>query len=227
MSAEQIVVVPPPLIMPVDPPKFTVEEYLAMDRASEARLEYMDGYVMVKDGPYITDASQVYTEEIRAMSGESAPHNRIALNIATRLDRLFEDRECEVYFENIKVRVSPGQYRYPDVMAMCGEAEFDNDKPPALLNPALLVEVLSPSTKSVDRGEKWNEYRSLPTLTDYLVVTQDRVAVTHYARRNATQWIVTDYTSLADTLTLSSLDVTLTLAQIYRKITFAPPASNE
>ena len=226
MSAEQIVVVPPPLVMPADPPKFTVEEYLAMDRASEARLEYMDGYVMVKDGPYITDAGQVYAEEIRAMSGESAPHNRIAGNVFARLTALFEDRECEVYFENIKVRVSPGQYRYPDVMALCGQAEFDNDKPPALLNPSLIVEVLSPSTKGVDRGEKWEEYRSLPTLTDYLVVTQDRAAVTHYARRNATQWIVTDYTALTDTLTLTSLDVTLTLAQIYRKIAFAPPVPN-
>ena len=196
-----------------------------MDAASECRLEYVNGYVVTKDGVYITDAGQVLTEEIRAMSGETAPHNRIALNVSALLDRAFEDRECEVYIENIKARVSPNQYRYPDVVAVCGSAQFDNDNPPALLNPMVIVEVLSPSTQGIDRGEKWDEYRVLPTLTDYVLVAQDRIFVTHYARQSATQWIVTDYSAQTDTLTLTSVDVIMTLAEIYRKVTFALPAA--
>ncbi len=221
MSAEQIVV-PPPIVSPTNPTRYTLEEYFAMDAASERPLEYFDGIVTPKDGVEVTPDG-----EVRAMSGSTPPHNRIALNVSIQIDRAFEDRECEVYMDDIRTRVSPGQYRYPDVVAVCGPAQFDKGNPPALLNPMVVIEVLSPSTQNVDRGEKADEYRNLPTLTDYVLVAQHRVFVTHYARRGAMQWVFTDYTALTDTLTLTSIDVTLTLADIYRKIVFLPAASAE
>jgi Uma2 family endonuclease len=200
--------------------KVSVEEYLERERASEVRHEYVNGLVIPKDGVYETEDG-----EIRAMSGESPAHNRVAGNIFTRFARTFEDRECEVFFENIRVCTSPTQYRYPDVIALCGNAQFDNDNPPALLNPGVIVEVLSPSTQTIDRGEKFFEYREISTLTDYVLVAQDRMWVLHYVRQSANQWTVTDITAPTDMLTLPSLQVALSLTDIYRRVTFAPLAT--
>lgn len=112
-------------------PKVSVREYLSRERLSEKRHEYVDG-------------------EIIAMSGETPAHNQIAGNLYRQLGNRFEERPCEVYFETVKARVMPTQYRYPDVMALCGEARFDAEHPPSLLNPSVIVEVLSPSTESFD-----------------------------------------------------------------------------
>ena len=180
----------------------TVQEYFALERTSDARHEYVDG-------------------EILAMAGETPTHNRIARNICVCLENAFGTRSCESFIENIRTRVSPSQYRYPDIAALCGEALFDEGKPPTLLNPAVIVEVLSPSTEVADRGEKFNEYRQLETLTDYILVAQDRIEVAHYARQSERQWTVTIYVELQDRLVLPSLEVTLTLADVYRKTALA------
>jgi Uma2 family endonuclease len=174
-----------------------------MERRSEVRHEYVNG-------------------EIRAMSGEKPVHNRVAGNIYFRLETAFGDRPCAAYFEGIRLRVTPTQYRYPDVTALCGDAQFDDENPQALLNPTLIVEVLSPSTEAFDRNEKFVEYWQIPSLTDYVLVAQDQYLVIHYARQSPTQWLLTVYTALTDTLTFASLDVSMSLSDVYRKITLAP-----
>lgn len=181
----------------------TVQEYFAYDRASDVRNEYVDGV-------------------ITGMAGGSPAHNRVARNICVHLETAFGDRACESFIGDVRTRVSSTKYRYPDVVALCGEAKFDLENPPSLLNPSVIFEVLSPSTEGSDRDEKFMEYRQLETLTDYLLVAQDRVEVAHYARQSARQWVVTIYNEPQDVVALSSLDVTMTLADIYRKTVFKP-----
>ena len=191
----------PPTTPP--PPKVSVQDYLESERKSRVRREYVDG-------------------EILAMAGETPTHNRIARNICVRLERAFEDRPCETFIENIRVRVTPTQYRYPDVVALCGDAHFDANKPPCLLNPTVIIEVLSPSTEAFDREEKFIEYRQVETVTDYVLVSQDQILVIHYSRVTPSQWVLNVYTALTDTLTFPTLEVSLILAEVYRKINFAP-----
>lgn len=193
---------------PAAPMSTMLQEYFALERAADVRHEYLDG-------------------QIRAMAGESPRHNRIAGNVYLGLENAFGERPCESFIENIRVRVSPTRYRYPDVVALCGDAQFDSETPPSLLNPSVIVEVLSPSTAEHDRTEKFMEYRQIEGLTDYVLVEQDSVLVVHFARQSATQWIVTEYTRLDDTLTFVSLDVSLTLADIYRKIVFDESVTSE
>ena len=201
----------PPSVSPLRTPqagyalKFTVAEYFALERASEIRYEYVEG-------------------DLIPMPGVTLPHNQISGNFYIAFDRAFGDRACAVYIEAVRVRVSPTQYRYPDVVAICGEPETDGEKPPALLNPSVIVEVLSASTEATDKREKFEQYRRMPSLTDYILAAQDRVAVTHYARQGPNQWTLTDYAALTDTLTFAALDATLSLAAIYRKVEIAAKA---
>ncbi len=120
--------------------KATVQAYLAQERQSDVRREYVDG-------------------EILAMAGETPTHNRLAGNVYLALENAFAARDCAAYCVGVRLRVTPTQYRYPDVMALCEAARFDDENPPALLNPAVVFEILSPSTQGQDRGDKFLEYR--------------------------------------------------------------------
>ena len=182
-------------------PYYTPEEYLALERAAEYKSEYLDG-------------------EIFAMVGTSTQHNVIALNIARRLGNELEDRPCHVYIGDVRVRVAASRlYTYPDVVALCGPQEFADDQKDTLLNPSLIVEVLSPSTEGYDRGEKFAHYWRLPALTDYVLVAQDRVRVEHF-QRQGDGWFVTAFTSLDETLLLPSLGTDLPLAAVYKNVDF-------
>ena len=210
MIAEAVTITPalpikpaPIVVTPPQPPapEVTVEQYLEMERKSETRHEYVDGKVV-------------------AMAGESLARNRIARNIVVKLQINFADTDCEAFFENIRARVTPTRYRYPDVMALCGTPQTDGTNPPALLNPAVIFEVLSPSTEHEDREDKWLEYQRLASVTDYIMVAQDMVEVAHFVRASDAQWTVTIHNGLQNILTLASLNTTLPLADIYRKIVF-------
>lgn len=196
---------PPTPQMPV-PPKVSVQEYFAFERQSEIRYEYVDG-------------------EMIAMPGVSFKHNKVSGNFYNRLILAFDERNCEVYIESIRVRVSPTRYRYPDIVVVCGEHLTDGENPPALLNPNAIVEVLSPSTQSKDWGEKLSEYTAMSSLTDYVLAAQDRISVFHYTRQNARQWTMIEYTNLADAITFTDLSVTIPLTAIYRRVAF--PAAPE
>jgi len=205
MSAETIPEMPFEKPHPA-PRRVTVAEYFALDRASEVRLEYLDGAV-------------------RAMAGETPEHNRIVKNISIRLDAAYGERQCDVFIENIRTRVSRTRYRYPDIAALCGPAEFDDQSPPSLLNPAVIFELLSPSTEEADHNDKFDEYEGIETVTDYLLVAQDEIKVLHYTRKSPRNWDLVIYRDATDVLTLSSLNASISVSDIYRRTKVIEPAA--
>ena len=179
---------------------FTPEEYIALERKAHFKSEYFDGHII-------------------AMSGASRQHNLIVTNISAELHLQFKGRGGEVYTNDMRVRPSPRDtYVYPDVVVVCGEPEFEDDVFDTLLNPILIVEVLSPSTERRDRGEKFTRYKHLAALQEYLLVSQDKVSVEHH-RRHGTQWMLSHYRALEDVLPLPSIGCELPLHDIYARIT--------
>ncbi|MCW5880599.1 MAG: Uma2 family endonuclease [Anaerolineae bacterium] len=184
----------------------TPEEYLALERQAEYRSEYVDG-------------------EMVAMTGTSSAHNRITRNLIRRLDEALEDGPCEPFVAEIRVRILHRRYYYPDVVVVCGEAEFEDDELDTLLNPTVVFEVLSKSTQNYDRGEKAEFHRALPSLRELVFVSQYRVHVEHMVRQAEREWVLAEYDSLDDTLVLPTLRMRLPLAHIYRRV--LPPEQTE
>jgi Uma2 family endonuclease len=182
----------------------TPEEYLAFERASEQRHEYLAG-------------------EVFAMGGASRLHNLIVTNLVRELSQKLKDRPCFVYANDLRVEVDAdeGLYTYPDVVVVCGEQELRDDHEDTLLNPAVIFEVLSPSTESYDRGEKFTLYRKLPSLTEYVLVSQSRPLVEHFVRRPDGQWLLSDAAGLAAVVELPALECRVELAEIYDKVEWA------
>ncbi|MBX3438715.1 MAG: Uma2 family endonuclease [Planctomycetaceae bacterium] len=187
--------------------RYTVNEYLALERASDVKHEFFDG-------------------EIFAMAGGSRAHNLISLNIASELRNALEDSPCEVYPRDMRVKLPTGLYTYPDVSVVCSEARFEGEGQDVLLNPLLIVEVLSPSTEAYDRGTKFEHYGQLPSLREYVLVSQDRVNVEHFVRADAqSPWVLTRSTVSETKAFFSSIERTLALAGIYAKVEIDTSAS--
>ncbi|HEX8502186.1 MAG TPA: Uma2 family endonuclease [Pyrinomonadaceae bacterium] len=180
----------------------SVEEYLEGERDGEVRHEYVAG--------------QAY-----AMAGASARHNRISLNIAGRLnDLLADDDECDAFMSDMKVRVAPDLFYYPDVVVACDPPGGD---PYFRAEPRIVVEVLSPSTERADRREKLAAYQSCPSVQEYALVSQDGMRVELH-RRGADGWHAEVFTRPEDSCSFHSIGLTLTLADIYRNVRFDDPA---
>ena len=178
---------------------FTPEEYLVSERKATLKSEYLNG-------------------EILAMSGASNAHNLITLDIATELNIQLRRRECLVYTNDMRIRTSPmGSYFYPDVVVVCGKPRFEDNVFDTLLNPILVIEVLSPSTEVYDKGEKFRHYQELTSLQEYILVSQDRVRVEQY-RLLKTQWVQTEFRGHEDVLPLTSIGCELPLQDIYRRV---------
>ena len=177
----------------------TREQYLTIDEASP-------------------DKHQFYQGEIFAMSGGSYNHSRIAMNLGTQLQTV-ANTSCTPMTSDMRVSTPSGLDTYPDVSVHCGEPEL-TDNNCTLLNPVLIVEVLSKSTRDYDRGEKFNNYRSIPTLQDYLMIDSERVHVEHFQRQSDTQWLLSEYSKPEDELTLNSVGLTLSLETIYQRTQF-------
>ena len=174
-------------------------EYLAWERKQPFKNEYHNGQIV-------------------AMSGASRSHNRITLDTATQLNIQLMDSGCEVFASEMRVRTSPTiSYYYPDVIVVCGEPRFEDDTFDTLLNPILVIEVLSPSTAAFDRGEKFEHYKQLASLQEYLLISQDRVRVEHYCRQG-TQWNHNTFQHLEDVLSLASIECEVPLRAIYRRV---------
>lgn len=177
----------------------TPEEYLALERKATLKSEYLNG-------------------EMRAMPRVNFAHNLITVDIGTALNIQSRGRNWEVYMSNMRVRTgAKGAYFYPDVVVVCIEPEFEDSVFDTLLNPTLVVEVLSPSTEVYDRGEKFRHYQELASLQEYILVSQDRVRVEHY-RLAKTQWVQTEFRSPEDVLSLASIGCELPLRDIYRRV---------
>jgi len=167
-----------------------------MERRSETRSEYLDG-------------------EIFAMTGASERHNLLAGNLYTAFRAQLRPRGCRVYVSDMRVKVSAtGLYTYPDVTVVCGQPRFEDAEVDTLVNPQVIVEVLSKSTEDYDRGTKFVHYRSLPSLTEYLLVAQDRVHVEHHLRQSE-GWLLTETDRLEDVLELPSVGARLEIAEVY------------
>jgi Uma2 family endonuclease len=186
---------------PLAQPVVTPAEYLALERRAREKSEYVNG--------------RVY-----AMSGASRLHNLIAGNIFRELGNQLRGRPCETYMSDMRVKVQrTGMYTYPDVVALCEQPRLEDAELDTLLNPAVIVEVLSPSTERYDRGEKFAHYRRLESLREYVLVAQGTPLVEHF-RREGDSWVLTEVSDPGGDLRLSSLGCTLQLADIYERVDF-------
>ena len=180
---------------------FTPDEYITQERKALHKSEYLDG-------------------QIFAMSGASRAHSLITSNISNSLYNQLVGSDCEVHSSDMRVQPSPIAYFYPDVVVACGEPRFEDEVYDTLLNPIVIVEVLSPSTAAYDRGEKFSHYRQLTSLQDYILVSQHKVCVEHHWRQDR-QWKHTEFQALEDVLPLTSIGCKISLHNIYRRVSVA------
>ena len=192
-------------------PVFTVEDYLEIDREADERYEFIDG-------------------EIYAMAGESGEHGDICVNLVGELYSDLKDTNCRLRAKDTKVRsgmfplkrpLVKGMISYPDLVVICGEPEYHDEFRDVILNPQVIVEVLSESTEQFDRGEKFHRYQLWnPTLTDYILVSQDKPLVEHYIRQADGSWKFYFYDGLEREFTIESINSRLKLADIFYRIEF-------
>lgn len=181
---------------------YSPQEYLEIDRAADTRNEYFRG-------------------EIFAMSGGSSRHSLIAANILGELRSALRDKPCTVFTGDLRIGVSAsGLYTYPDVSVACGELQFDDKRRDTLLNPVVLVEVLSETTEAYDRGKKFQHYQKLTSLREYLVVGQDAPIVELFSRNDDGTWKLTTINELGGSLIIPAIGVTLPLSEVYAKVEF-------
>ena len=180
--------------------QYTPDEYLEFERTVREKHEFFRG-------------------EIFAMSGASEAHNLIVANVLGEMRQYLRGKPCRVYPSDMRVKVSPsGLYTYPDVVVVCGQPHLEQPGD-TLLNPTLLVEVLSESSEAYDRGKKSEQYRTLASLTDYLLIAQDRTLVEHYNRQPGDRWLLHAANRLEDTVAISSLGCELPLSEVYLNVT--------
>ena len=183
--------------------RYTPEQYLERDRKADHRSEYVNG-------------------EILAMAGASRVHNRITLNIGAALTEQLRGSTCEPFTSDLRVKsLATGSFLFPDVVVGCGPLEFEDSSLDILLNPTVVMEVLSPTTAADDRSWKFAHYRRLETLTDYVMLSQFQPFLEHYTRQGD-QWVLTEIAGLDAVLRLPSLGCDLPLSAIYERVEFAP-----
>jgi Uma2 family endonuclease len=184
-----------------EPSLLTPQEYLEIERKSEIRSEYIDGQMI-------------------AMSGASRRHALITINLQGEIWSQMKGRPCQVYPADMRVKVSPaGMYTYPDVSALCGEAEFEDAHVDTLLNPSVIIEVLSDSTELYDRVKKFAHYRAIDSLREYVLVSQNEMHVEHY-RLDEDRWIFSDVSGSDNILHLESIDCHVPVSAIYERVDF-------
>lgn len=177
---------------------WTADAYLAWERASPQKHELFDG-------------------EVFAMAGASEEHNLIVANILRELGNLFRKRPCKVYPSDMRVKAPTGLYTYPDVSAICGRPDFEDAELDTLLNPTVLFEVLSESTELYDRGKKFASYRTIPSLRDYVLVSQDSVSIEHFTRQADGTWNLREIRA-GQRLELASIEGAIEVDEIYLKV---------
>lgn len=179
----------------------TPAEYLAAERVADFKSEYVRG-------------------EIFAMSGAVLNHNRIAMNLSREISNQFKDRPCEIVGSAMKVRVEAADcFFYPDLSGLCGEFEFHDERRDIYTNPQFIIEILSDSTESYDRGGKFSDYQTLPSLREYVLVSQKSEAVETF-RKQDDHWIYRLHRGPGSSLKLESVDCEIPFAEVYRNVVF-------
>ncbi|HEY0324200.1 MAG TPA: Uma2 family endonuclease [Pyrinomonadaceae bacterium] len=178
----------------------TPEEYLAIERKSEIKHEYFAG-------------------EMFAMVGANKRHNLISANIIRILGNQLLDRPCNVYPSDMRVKVSAtGKYTYPDVVIACEEEKFDDAENDTLLNPVVIIEILSESTEAYDRGKKFEQYQTIESLTEYLLVSQEPYRIEQYVRQSNREWRYSEYHDADDVVKINVIGCELVIKDVYAKI---------
>jgi Uma2 family endonuclease len=184
--------------------------------SSKARRHYsLDDYFMVELES--VTKHELYDGDIFAMAGASLAHNRIASNLHALLHTAFRGSGCNAFTSDLRIATPGGLYTYPDVSVICGTVELVPGRPDTATNPVLLVEVLSDATRDYDRGKKFELYKQIPALQEYLTVEQNALLVEHWRRSSTALWTVKKHTRLAGTVRLQTRRVALPLAEIYRE----------
>lgn len=178
---------------------YTAEEYLAFDRASPVKSEFHDGHIY-------------------AMVGASRAHNLVSVNITRELSLQLKGRPCETYANDMRVKGAGAKaYYYPDIAVVCGKPQLEDPQGDTLLNPTVLIEILSASTEGYDRGEKFAGYRNLASLREYLLVAQQCPRIERYERHGET-WILTEVEGLESSVVIESIGCTLAMFEVYDKV---------
>ena len=179
---------------------YSSEEYLALEEATDYKSEYYQG-------------------EIFAMSGASVNHNRIAGNVHAALNNAFDAKPCEAFMGDVRLLVKKnGLYTYPDVMVVCGQLEFAEGRTDTLNNPIVIVEVLSKSTQDYDRGAKFELYRAIETLQDYVLIDQARVHVEYFRKLEDGRWLLQEFNQLEAILRIEAVGVEIPLSRVYQRV---------
>ena len=183
--------------------KITVADYLALEAGKPEKHEYFDG-------------------EVFAMGGASAVHNLIVTNIVRELSVQLRKKPCLVYPSDLRVKViHTGLYTYPDAIVVCDKPKLEQPGD-TLLNPTVIIEVLSDSSELYDRGRKFEHYRTLPSLNEYLLVNQHAPKIELYSRQPQQRWLLSAANSLTDSISISSIDCILGLVDVYEKVEWSP-----
>lgn len=189
--------------IPVSKQKYTLEEYMELDKNSEEKYEFFDG-------------------EVFAMAGGSSSHSRLSMDIGSLFNQKLKSRNCEAFSSDMRVKVPDAlPYRYPDISVVCGEPVFEElNGQEMLVNPVLIVEVLSPSTAAYDLKDKFSAYQSIDSFREYLVVSQDRPQVIQHIRQSKGRWLRIEVEGLDKDVMLESVNLTLPLSEIYERVKF-------
>lgn len=183
-------------------PHFSKSEYVTLENEAQTKSEHING-------------------EIYAMAGGGIKHAKIGGNVYAALHNQLRGKPCEPFNSDLRVEVSETEATfYPDVSVACPPLEPSPDDAYALANPAVLIEVLSPSTEKFDRGERWTHYQRMTSLRDYVLISQDKMRLEHYARQSDNRWLLSVYEKPEDVALLQGVDCTLKLEEVYERVTF-------
>ena len=185
----------------------TIEEYFAREDTAELRSEY-------------------YCGDVFAMAGGTPNHNRITVNLASLLNSQFRSGPCEAFSSDLRVQVAKDfHYTYPDVVVVCGELILAESRSDTITNPVVIMEVLSESTKDYDRGTKFTAYRSIETLTDYILIDQDTVHIEYFSKERDGTWRLREFFSTEEVIEIKSIEAMLPAKEIYERVAFTPKSS--
>ena len=181
---------------------YTPEEYLALEEVAEYKSEYIDG-------------------EIFPMAGGSTNHNQVALNFSAELTFAFKKLDYRVFMSDVRLWIPEKSiYTYPDVMVVEGEPEYVNDRTDMITNPKVIAEVLSDSTKGYDRTDKFTAYRTIPSFEEYLLFDPSKIHIEQYSKTANKRWSMREYDAEDEAIILTSVDLQISLADLYNKVHF-------
>jgi Uma2 family endonuclease len=184
--------------------RLTEVEYLDLERSLESKNEFFGG-------------------EMFAMSGGTPLHSQIATNLAREIGNKLKDRDCIPYNSDLRLKVeATGLFTYPDLSVVCGPLQFAPGTDDTVVNPTLIIEVLSDSTEAYDRGKKFENYRQMPSLREYLLVSQKEPRIEQFIRQENEQWLLREAAGLEATLALPSLEIKISLAEVFAGVEFVP-----